>query len=63
MFRSLLVLLALGSVSVLQADETKSDLPIGLIDVGYIFKNYKPAADTIPVSCHERSPSLNQWPH
>jgi Skp family chaperone for outer membrane proteins len=47
MFRFLSVLLAVTFVPMLLADETKSDLPIGLIDVGYIFKNYKPATEKL----------------
>lgn len=29
------------------AEEPKRDLPLGLIDVGHIFKNYKPAAEKL----------------
>lgn len=47
MFRFLPALLVVTFVSVLHADETKSELPIGLIDVGYIFKNYKPAVEKL----------------
>src|SRR4051794_19800179 len=48
MIRSLPSLLMIAAPApVLNADENKSELPIGLIDVGYIFKNYKPAAEKL----------------
>jgi Skp family chaperone for outer membrane proteins len=48
MIRSLLALLMLTALApALNADDNKSDLPIALIDVGYIFKNYKPAAEKL----------------
>jgi Skp family chaperone for outer membrane proteins len=40
-----------------QADEIKPDLAIGLIDVGYIFKNYKPATDKLA----ELKPALQEF--
>ena len=50
-----LLLLAL-LVPVLSADETRSDLPIGLIDVGYVFKHYKPATEKLA----ELKPALQE---
>lgn len=34
-------------LTVSKAEEPKRDLPLGLIDVGHIFKNYKPAAEKL----------------
>jgi Skp family chaperone for outer membrane proteins len=48
MFRLILSLSLIFAVAPLvRADDEKSDLPVGLIDVGYIFKNYKPAAEKL----------------
>ena len=48
MIRSLLLLLMIAALApALNADENKSELPIGLIDVGYIFKNYKPVTEKL----------------
>jgi Skp family chaperone for outer membrane proteins len=47
MFRFLTALLVATFVPVLLADDTKSDLPVGLIDVIYIYKNYKPATEKL----------------
>jgi Skp family chaperone for outer membrane proteins len=55
MFRIFLPLLALvTALSGARADE--SNLPLGLIDVGYVFKNYKPAADKLA----ELKPALQE---
>src|SRR5690349_23040612 len=57
MLRLLLPLLLLVTMlPTVRADETKSDLPIGLIDVGYIFKNYKPATEKVA----ELKPALQE---
>jgi Skp family chaperone for outer membrane proteins len=46
--RSLPLLLLLAVlVAPLAAEDPKADLPIGLIDVGYIFKNHKPLAEKL----------------
>lgn len=48
MFRLLLAMLLIAAITpAARADEAKSDFPIGLIDVGYIFKNYKPAMEKL----------------
>ena len=57
MFRRFLPLLVVATLAAfLPADETSSDLPIGLIDVGYIFKNYKPATEKLA----ELKPALQE---
>jgi Skp family chaperone for outer membrane proteins len=48
MIRSLLSLLLIAAlVPLSNADENKPELPIGLIDVGYIFKNYQLAVEKL----------------
>jgi Skp family chaperone for outer membrane proteins len=48
MSRTLAAVLPLLLLAVpLSADESKAELPIGLVDVGYIFKNYKPVAEKL----------------
>jgi Skp family chaperone for outer membrane proteins len=54
LFLPLLLLVTMSSAAL--ADETRSDLPIGLIDVGYIFKRYKPAMEKLA----ELKPALQE---